>query len=89
MGLDFPYQSEILTINSGESLLLYTDGVTEAMNENEEEYDDMRPLKSFLKKHINEDAGQFIEHLIQDIKDFTADTPQSDDITALYLRRIR
>jgi sigma-B regulation protein RsbU (phosphoserine phosphatase) len=89
MGLDFPYQSEILTINSGESLLLYTDGVTEAMNENEEEYDDMRPLKSFLKKHINEDAGQFIDQLIQDIKDFTADTPQSDDITALYLRRIR
>ncbi len=88
MGLDFPYQSEIIELNPGHSLLLYTDGVTEAMNDQEEEYDDLRPLKSFLQEHIHLTAPKFIQGLIQDIKNFTVDTPQSDDITALYLRRL-
>jgi len=88
MGLEFPYESEFINITPGQCLLLYTDGVTEAMNDKEEEYDDVYPLKSFLKEHIDKNAGMFINDLIRDIKEFTADTPQSDDITALYLRRI-
>ncbi len=56
MGLDFPYEREILSINPGQSLLLYTDGITEAMNDKEEEYDDLRPLKSYFKNHITQEV---------------------------------
>ena len=87
MGMDFPYTSEKIFINLGESVLLYTDGVTEAMNEAEEEYDDMRPLKKFYAKHKSLGSQEFINLLIDDIQEFTGNTPQSDDITALYLRR--
>jgi sigma-B regulation protein RsbU (phosphoserine phosphatase) len=87
MGLEFPYTSQKLTLKPGESILLYTDGVTEAMNESEEEYDDIRPLKKFYSKHKSLSAQEFINLLINDIQEFTGNTPQSDDITALFIRR--
>ena len=87
LGMDFPYTSEKVAFNPGSSVLLYTDGVTEAMNQNEDQYDDMRPLKSFYNNNRNLSAGDFIQILIEDIQDFTGNTPQSDDITALYLKR--
>jgi len=39
LDLDFPFQSESVTIGPGERLLLYSDGVTEAANERNELYD--------------------------------------------------
>lgn len=87
MSIPFPYESSISRINPGDSVLFYTDGVTEAMNENEQEYDDIKPLKKFLISHKSENAAIFIENLMTDLHNFTGNTPQSDDITALYLIR--
>jgi sigma-B regulation protein RsbU (phosphoserine phosphatase) len=87
MGLPFPYQSDTHILQSGDRMLLYTDGVTEAMNENEEEYDDVVSLESFLKKNMPDSAQQLINDLYEDIKKFTGNTPPGDDITALYLIR--
>ncbi len=87
MGLDFPYTSEKVIINPGESILLYTDGVTEAMDKDDNEYDDLRPLKKFYEQKSSLSSQDFISLLIDDIQNFTGDTPQSDDITALYIRR--
>ncbi len=88
MGFAFPYESMTSQLNPGEKLLLYTDGVTEAMNESEEEYDDFRPLKDFLINNRSENAKNFISDLMVDLHEFTGATPQSDDITALFLRRL-
>jgi len=81
----FPYESSKSLLKPGDSALFYTDGVTEAMNVKEEEYDDIRPLKDFLISNNTSTAKIFIQNLIADLNDFTSDTPQSDDITALYL----
>lgn len=88
LGLEFPYTSETIHLKEGDCLLLYTDGVTEAMNADEEEYDDHRPLTEFFLKHHDKPASEFINDLMDDIQDFTGNTPQSDDITALYLKKI-
>jgi sigma-B regulation protein RsbU (phosphoserine phosphatase) len=80
-----PYQSTKFILKPGDSVLYYTDGVTEAMNEKEEQYDDLRPLKNFLSSNKTHTARDFIDELIADVNDFTGSTPQSDDITALYL----
>jgi serine phosphatase RsbU (regulator of sigma subunit) len=85
--MDFPYQSERVTIERGERLLLYTDGITEASDEHEEFYDDHSPLRDFVLHHRPGRADAFIADLIRDIKEFTGSAPQSDDITALYLHR--
>ena len=84
MGL--PFEGEKLKINKGEKLLLYTDGITEAMNQNEEEYSDERLENFFIKKKPVK-AETFIKNIVADVKKHTGNTPQSDDITALYLIR--
>ncbi len=83
----FPFQSEHLMIERGERLLLYTDGITEATNAQAEMYDQHSPLRKFVADCRNDGANQFIRDLITDIKKFTGEAPQSDDITALYLLR--
>ncbi len=87
LDMDFPYQSETVSIQPGDRLLLYTDGVTEAMNENGDLYDTYAPLKDFVVQQRPEKAGGFIHDLISDIKRFTGKAEQNDDITALYLLR--
>ena len=87
MNMDIPAEKEIITIEPGDKLLLYTDGVTEAMNASEEEYDDVIGLKDFLLKNNSDSAEKFISELLEDIDAFTGESPQSDDITALYLMR--
>jgi len=82
----FPYESALIQIEPGEKILFYTDGITEAMDQNNKEYSDERLELFFLSKNPDK-AGTFIENLMTDIKKHTTDTPQSDDITALYLTR--
>ncbi len=84
MGL--PYQSEKRIIEKGERILMFTDGIPEAMNEAEEEYSDER-LEKFCVDNCFYSADTFINELVSDVRSFTMDTPQSDDITALYLIR--
>ena len=87
LDLDFPYESERALLAPGDRLLLYTDGVTEAIDERERLYDAEAPLIDFFTHHRHERADTFIRDLISDIKRFTGSAPQSDDITALYLLR--
>jgi sigma-B regulation protein RsbU (phosphoserine phosphatase) len=84
MGL--PFDGQKLQLEVGERLLLYTDGIPEAMTKDEEEYSDEKLDELFLTTRPQR-AKDFIDALIKDVKDFTQDTPQSDDITALYLIR--
>jgi phosphoserine phosphatase RsbU/P len=85
MRFSFPYESSKSVLNAGDGVFFYTDGVTEAMNENEEEYDDIKPLKDFLTSNKASSAANFVNNLLVDLNEFTGETPQSDDITALYL----
>jgi serine phosphatase RsbU (regulator of sigma subunit) len=87
LDMDYPYAVEHVTLQRGERLLLYTDGVTEARNEADDLYDSVVPLKEFLANHRAARADEFIADLIRDIRKFTGNAPQSDDITALYVVR--
>jgi sigma-B regulation protein RsbU (phosphoserine phosphatase) len=87
LDLDLPFETERIVLGPGERLLLYTDGITEANNEQNVLYDSASPLQKFFLTHTPGDAGTFIRDLIADIKAFTGNAPQSDDITALYLLR--
>lgn len=87
LGMEVPYQSERITLNRGERFLLYTDGVTEAQNEQREMYDTANPLNAFFARHQPERPEIFIGDLVKDIRRFTKSAPQSDDITVMCLRR--
>ena len=87
LDLGLPYKNEWVTLGKGERLLLYTDGIPEAINEEGVLYESVVPLQDFLKNRRSDPATTFIKNMIDDIKKFTGNAPQSDDITALYLVR--
>ena len=80
-----PYMSGRMVLSPGEALLLYTDGVTEAMDSRERLYSDQR-LSEFLSNHRSSAPQQIIGDLVSDVRHFAGAAPQSDDITALALR---
>jgi phosphoserine phosphatase RsbU/P len=79
-----PYASGRLVLRPGEALLLYTDGVTEAMDSSETLYSNQR-LERFLAGHRDSSPRQMVSDLVSDVRRFTGTAPQSDDITALAL----
>lgn len=88
LDMDFPYQTETSIIEKGQSLLLYTDGVTEAIDEQNRLYDNICPLTKFTLGNVSSPAERFIQDLTSDIRRFAGNAPQADDITAMYLRRL-
>jgi sigma-B regulation protein RsbU (phosphoserine phosphatase) len=80
-----PYASGGVVLGPGESLLLYTDGVTEAMNPSRTLYSDER-LELFLGTTDSLAPRQIIDSLISDVRHFAGQAPQSDDITVLALQ---
>lgn len=73
-----------VNLKKGDILLLYTDGVTEAMNSQKELYSDERLLRLFELSE-EEHPKDVIKIVNNDLKLFSEDEPQSDDITMLSL----
>ena len=82
---DFDYESNRLQLEKGDSLFLYTDGVTEAMNPKSEEFAEER-LKSSLSKQNSTPLNSMIDNIIKEVYTFADGAPQADDITAMALR---
>ncbi len=81
-----PYTGQKLTMNSGDRLFLYTDGIPEAMNEKNEEYSDEKMIKFFLN-NSHTSGKDFIDAFVKDVKEYSGTALQSDDITAMILKR--
>lgn len=82
---DAPYRCESLRLEAGDSIFLYTDGVTEAMNPAEELFGDQR-LQEALESLAGKSPGEIASAVLQEVRDFAAGAPQSDDITILAVR---
>ena len=76
------YKKNVLKLEAGDKLFLYTDGVTEATNVRNELYGEER-LMSFLTKNEAMDACEILPELKADIDAFCEGAPQFDDITML------
>ena len=80
----FPTQTT--TLPAGATLLLFTDGVTEAMNGSGQPFQEAR-LKTVLASRGAARAQQLTAATLSAVGAFTGQTPQSDDLTVLCLRR--
>ena len=78
------YRSGEITLGGGDRLFLYTDGVTEATNTENNLYGEDR-LLAFVNKNSTVDATALLPMLKADIDEFVGDAPQFDDITMLLL----
>ncbi len=78
------YQTRELFMKPGEILLLYTDGVTEAMNHHGELYSDARLLAEVRNGQWSQ-AETLVSAVFDSVRRFSGDAPQSDDITLMAL----
>ena len=76
------YKRQEYQLEHGDTLYLYTDGVTEAMNVENQLYGEQRLLDILNKEHYNE-AEQVVDAVKEDVAEFTVKAEQSDDITML------
>jgi len=68
-----------LELHSGEKLMFYTDGVTEAMDRSNEEFGTNRLLDTVKKDSLT------VNDVVHSIEEFAAGTAQSDDITVVMI----
>jgi sigma-B regulation protein RsbU (phosphoserine phosphatase) len=79
------FPSSEVTLQTGDTLVLFTDGVVEAFNASGEEFSDNRWL-NIIRGLPNLNAQQTLQFLMKSVEDFVGATRQSDDITCLVLR---
>lgn len=86
---DIEFESNTLTFGIGDTLLLYTDGVTEAFNDKWEQFSESNLQDILASMHESSSAKEVVTSVLQSVKTFSGDYPQSDDITLLSLQRIK
>lgn len=81
---DIKYEQNSVTLSPGDALVLYTDGVTEAMNAQNEEFE-MERLCAVLSEHCSCDVREINQAVFQAVQGFAGDMPQFDDMTCMTL----
>jgi sigma-B regulation protein RsbU (phosphoserine phosphatase) len=84
---DSTYGTEHLSLGRGDSLFVFSDGITEAFDGNGEAFSEVR-LQECLRHHTSASAAELVDQVVGAVKAFTADAPQSDDITAMAVRLV-
>ena len=80
------YNAEETRLGLDERILLFTDGITEAFNADEEEYGERR-LEGFLRTHATLPQADLIQRLATDVLGFCGDARPTDDMTLMSIRR--
>ena len=80
-----PYISEKITLQPKDAIVLFTDGITEAMNTKWEEYSDEK-LESLSLENYNKSADEILNIMMKSVNEFTSGAEQSDDITSIIVK---
>ena len=81
----FDYKADSLTMNPGDKLILYTDGVTEAESETKELFGEKR-LIELVEQNKQKDVREIIALLMSGIAQHVKSAVQSDDITIMDIQ---
>jgi phosphoserine phosphatase RsbU/P len=85
---DTEYESNIVILKPGSTIFFYTDGVTEAFNKNEEEFQEKR-LQQILSDKNGSNAADFVHRAFENVQSFSDGVEQNDDITCLALKYLK
>ena len=81
------YETKRVKLSKGDAIFVYTDGVSEAMDSEMNQYQEDR-LQAYLKTTGSRSIQEVVQGSIADLKKHTGGAPQSDDITVLSLRYV-
>ena len=82
---ELPYAEKSVTLRPGDSLFLFTDGVTEAFDPANQEYGETR-LEAALQGSHSLAIEALAQRVVDSVDSFSDTAPQSDDLTCLALR---
>ncbi len=82
---DAVLEEQEVRLQSGEVLVFYTDGFTEAMNKREEEFGEKRLVEA-VSRHRTQPAAELIRRICEDVSAFTGDAIQHDDMTMVVVK---
>jgi len=80
-----PYESFRMKLYPDDLIILFTDGITEAMDKDFNEYSDER-LEKLTVENCNNSAEDILSLILNDVDKHTDGAEQSDDITALIIK---
>jgi sigma-B regulation protein RsbU (phosphoserine phosphatase) len=78
-------QEETIPVHDGDIFLLFTDGISEAMNAADDCFGEAR-LGRIVEEHAHLPSDQLRERILREISAFVGDAPQHDDMTMILLR---
>ncbi len=81
---NLPYQQETIPLEEGDWIVMFTDGVTEAVNEADEEFEEKR-LIEVIRANKDGSASVMKEKILAAVREFSVGQPQGDDITLLCM----
>jgi sigma-B regulation protein RsbU (phosphoserine phosphatase) len=82
---DLSFTQGEMALRPGDGLLLYTDGVTEALDGRRQQFSPAR-LESVLREGDGWSAGTMVQGVVDAVRQFAGEAPQSDDIAVLAMR---
>jgi phosphoserine phosphatase RsbU/P len=89
LGIDdtLHFEQHTAHLHPGDTLVLYTDGILDALNARGEEFGDTR-LRHVCARHRTESAAQIIAALRDEVLTFVGDQPLADDCTVVIVKRV-
>jgi predicted ATPase/serine phosphatase RsbU (regulator of sigma subunit)/tRNA A-37 threonylcarbamoyl transferase component Bud32 len=83
---EFSFDHDCVSLVAGDTIVMYSDGIPEAMNEQEEFFGEEQ-LATLLALHHSLTTTALMEKIVEEVKQFAGTTPQSDDMTIVVVRR--
>jgi len=80
-----PYGQETVRLQSGDTIIIFSDGVSEALNSAGEEFGDTR-LQAIAEQIGQATAQTIVDRIVSEVRTFTKGAAQSDDITVMVIR---
>jgi len=82
---DLHFEAGKIQLHPGDTLFLYTDGITEAFNEADIAFGEER-LETLLKSNYSKSIEELSQNIVSGVQEYCGEAPQSDDITQLAIR---
>jgi sigma-B regulation protein RsbU (phosphoserine phosphatase) len=84
---DAVYNESSGTVNPGDTLIIYSDGITDSVNSDGEEFGEAR-LSRVAAEHLDKSAAQMIDAIMDSVGLHTAGEAQLDDMTLVVIKRM-
>lgn len=84
---EFPYEEATVGLRPGDVLVIFSDGITEAINPAQEMFGEAR-LAAVIAEHRHKAAADLIEQIIGAVREYAGTAAQTDDMTLVVLKRL-